>query len=342
MLKKAHLVINTEKNTYDVVDKNSGEIIASVSMQRPTKTIIRKMEDISRYEDIKIENIEMLNKRLRERSQNSQTKSNSATKSGCIGCLGFVLIIFVIMLVFGSRGENNASKQSVDNEEMSLPKSELEEVKTQNPSFIEKLFGQFNDFEPAYTIHEIRDVSTSGAKRMSLNITVPTQLTEEILEKNLIHAAKKYYEQEEPDALVVFAYRDGDEPTGTFSAAKLMVAPDGDWSKAVSNYSIEQLETNFEISPLYYKKSNMLEVGTIYSSHFEKGDWIVLYKIPPFTLGEDAVEIEIKINSSVKVDFTILKSETKRVGQIEDTYYLVSFKYGEKIFEGWISEYEIN
>ncbi|MEH7389773.1 hypothetical protein [Bacillus sp. JJ1474] len=215
-------------------------------------------------------------------------------------------------------------------------------LETKDGTSTDKLFGSFDGFNPVYTLNEVRDVSTSGAKRGNLYITVPHELNEEILKKNLLHAAKKFYEQEKPDALMVFAYREGDEPENTYSAAKLVVAPDGDWSKAAQNNSVDQLKSTFDLSPLYYKVESKLEVGGIRSYTFEEGDWIILYKTPPFSLGEDAVAFEIKINNGIIINFDILNSETQRLGSVEDTYYLVSFEYENRTYEGWISEYDID
>lgn len=106
-------------------------------------------------------------------------------------------------------------------------------------------------FTPAYRRAELKDFSMGGATRKTLNIIVPAALTREALGQNMRHAARELYQQEQPDALIVFAYKEGDSTDGSYTAGMLTFAPYGEWGRAGEQVSPDKYQAVIEVDESY-------------------------------------------------------------------------------------------
>jgi hypothetical protein len=95
---------------------------------------------------------------------------------------------------------------------------------------------QSNPFPPertSYTEVEAAENTSYGkVSRFSSRIVVPLGRTREELTATLEQAARKLASETGADAVMVFAYRDGDKPSGFYSAGRVIYAPNGKWEDA--------------------------------------------------------------------------------------------------------------
>lgn len=95
---------------------------------------------------------------------------------------------------------------------------------------------QANPFPPermSYSQVEAPKNSSYGrVSRFSSRIVVPLGRTREELAATLEQAARRLAAETGADAVMVFAYRDDDRPSGSYSAGRAIYAPNGKWEDA--------------------------------------------------------------------------------------------------------------
>ncbi len=94
-------------------------------------------------------------------------------------------------------------------------------------------------------------VNFSRLKRLSVNITVPPDLSPDQLRFNLKHSAASHFNLHKPDAIMVFAYLNADrDEIGEipFSAGRVVFAPFGLWEKALDGFAYNIPVKDFDYS----------------------------------------------------------------------------------------------
>lgn len=116
-----------------------------------------------------------------------------------------------------------------------------------------------SSFEPSYRVVEEEWHNYSVARRRSVKIVVPRNLSREELRFNLKHCTATQFNAFKPDAIMVFAYNDtGSESSvsGPFNAGRAIFAPFGDWSKALDgvayNIPTNEFEYSIDFAPHYF------------------------------------------------------------------------------------------
>jgi hypothetical protein len=102
-------------------------------------------------------------------------------------------------------------------------------------------------------------VHIAGAKRFAVRATVPLGLTRDELRGLLAAAAEREARRLGADALMLFAYREGENPTGIYTAGRAVVAPGGDWSRARERGTAPQ--TTVELEERYFAPPDELQAG---------------------------------------------------------------------------------
>lgn len=102
----------------------------------------------------------------------------------------------------------------------------------------------------SYTqIEPPENTSYGRVSRFSSRIVVPLGRTREELTTTLEQAARKLAAETGADAVMVFAYRDGDSPSGVYSAGRAIYAPNGKWEDADTG---DPMRVQVDLNELYF------------------------------------------------------------------------------------------
>lgn len=85
--------------------------------------------------------------------------------------------------------------------------------------------------------------------RYSSRVLVPLGRTREELTATLEQAARTLADQTGADAVMVFAYRQGDKPSGAYTAGRAIYAPNGRWDEAGEDGPMQVI---VELNDLYF------------------------------------------------------------------------------------------
>lgn len=121
---------------------------------------------------------------------------------------------------------------------------------------------EWDGFYPKYFVvpNSLENHTIYGVPRFEQKISVQIGLSSEDLKKNLVHAAWDLLNKKNAKATMIFAYRSDDlERDGGFSAGRCILAPFGDWSKAINKHSKDDLKPDIEIATVYFKNVPMLK-----------------------------------------------------------------------------------
>lgn len=108
-----------------------------------------------------------------------------------------------------------------------------------------------------YTIVEDKAVGPSNGPRYCARITVPGDLSREVLTATVEHALRATYEghakgADKPAAVCVFSFRADDDLQGAFTAAKGDYAPGGRWEDADAAVPLASWRTVVTLSEEYF------------------------------------------------------------------------------------------
>lgn len=109
-------------------------------------------------------------------------------------------------------------------------------------------------FQPIYQVVKRENMSTTGASRWDVHISLPAHLKREEVEQNLRCAAKEQWEENQPNALSVFAYRKGSDYEGPVTAGQCDFAPYGDWGRASEQVPIDKYRLVVQLEDDYFKR----------------------------------------------------------------------------------------
>jgi hypothetical protein len=102
----------------------------------------------------------------------------------------------------------------------------------------------------SYTqIGGVEDVSHALARRFSSRVVVPLGRTREEVTATLERAARDMAEENDANAVMVFAYRPGDRPEGIYSVGRAIYAPGGKWENADDG---GPMQVTVDLSDLYF------------------------------------------------------------------------------------------
>lgn len=107
-------------------------------------------------------------------------------------------------------------------------------------------------FEPTYQVIKRENMSMASASRWTVRIALPAHLTRKEVEQNLRYAAKEQWDQNQPNALTVFAYRNGSDYEGPITAGQCDYAPYGDWGRASEQVPIDQYKLVVHLEDEYF------------------------------------------------------------------------------------------
>jgi len=109
-----------------------------------------------------------------------------------------------------------------------------------------------------------RDVSYGRVTRYEYAITIPSGRTRAEVEATLRHAAETIGRREQPDALIVNAYRQGEPASGVYSVGQAIWAPGGLWENArqggAKSVSVKLGELYFQDTPRLYASGETVKV----------------------------------------------------------------------------------
>ena len=115
-----------------------------------------------------------------------------------------------------------------------------------------------------YTRVTLEDVSHAGARRYAARVTVPLGKTREELRAILERAARDVMREHRANAVMVFAYRPEDDPSGIYTAGRAVLAPNGRWEDAASAGPVQ---VSIDLGALYFSRA---------ASTVSQGDTVVL------------------------------------------------------------------
>ena len=162
-------------------------------------------------------------------------------KTGCMTrILQFILLLFILGTIGNLFSDDKDSVQ-----------------KTASPSTTNSSSNKVYDYQIISEEHN----KLGGAKRFTYEISVPLGLSKDELTQLLTNAAWTLQKKKGASGIWIFAYREDDKNrSGGFSAGRCILAPDGDWAKAITSSS--NLQAKVDIAEAYTYSEQSFEVGT--------------------------------------------------------------------------------
>ena len=237
-------------------------------------------------------------------------KKNAAKKKP--GCMTRILQVFLLFIILGAIGNFLAGDKGSNK-------------KTANPPSVTKSNNAVESIPKKvyeYKILSEEQNKLGGAKRFTYRISVPLGLSKDELTQLLTSAAWDLQKKKRASGIWIFAYREDDEDTdGAFSAGRCILAPDGDWAKAVTSSS--NLKANVDIAETYTYDGKIFEVGS------------KLFTTDDVTLYDDNDREFATVKKGTEV--TIL--EHQRSFAINITFERYKVAIGKT--KGWLNDYEL-
>jgi|GEM_PF-6631706 len=171
-------------------------------------------------------------------------------------------------------------------------------------------------FKQVYRVEKIEDVSFGSISRIVLRISLPMGLSQSDVELNLKYAVRELYTSKHPDAIEVFAYRQGEPARGVYSVAHCTFAPYGKWERARPNTPLKVFKPLTEFNEAYFKVEPS-EVG----QPREVQESINGNRITVLTY--------ISLDKRKKIFFDLVKAQDEGVSD-EYAYVTIAKKYGLK------------
>ena len=190
-------------------------------------------------------------------------------------------------------------------------------------------------FTPKYTVVEEDNLTLAGVPRFEQRISIPLGLSHEELKKNLLDAAWKLQKKKNAAAVVIFAFREDDtERKSGYTAGKCILAPFGDWAKAMENHDVSDLSEEIIISEAYDYNEPVRVKGSL---AYVKDDGTELYRI---NKKADIYETITKLKKGTEVK--ILDSEKQfSIVVVADIYRVQARISRKKTLTGWIYGYQL-
>ena len=128
------------------------------------------------------------------------------------------------------------------------------------PPGSDPIYGVRPGIQPRYTILSTHEENRKPTKNLPnpvkgtlVRIQVPAGLSREELEDNIRLANKTVFEKKPVDAQIVFAYKEGSDLKGPFTAGRLEFGPNGNWNDAAPNTPLDQFRVTLELDSRYFQ-----------------------------------------------------------------------------------------
>ena len=107
-------------------------------------------------------------------------------------------------------------------------------------------------------VADIKNLSYGNIKRIEVLISIPLGRTEEEVKETLKRAAKEIGDRENPNALVVKGFGEGDKfKHGTYTAGEAIYAPNGKWEAAASS---DPMSITIKIGSIYFQDKKTSDI----------------------------------------------------------------------------------
>jgi len=148
--------------------------------------------------------------------------TNSKLVLGCLGLAGFAFVLFIgfIVALQSDSPKPNPSTKTRSESAGSVangaaPSPDIGKELTSDP-----LFAVPAGMIPLYRILDGKPVQEGHARYLRARIVVPAGLDRAVLEANIRHAAKTLYDRDHPTGMFVFAYKQGTDINGFYTAGR--------------------------------------------------------------------------------------------------------------------------
>ena len=178
---------------------------------------------------------------------------------------------------------------------------------------------------------EIEDVSYGSVKRVSGRIVVPLGRTREELTATVDRAARELAKETQANAVMVFAYRPQDDPSGEYSAGMAVYAPNGEWGDAASS---APMRVSVDLNDLYFAPpTNQIAIGESVSLKASRGGVIEVSKEYGSLMDEDIIA---RVPNGTEA--TVVERRSEPLGDREFVRYRVRFTHRGREITGWVSQ----
>ena len=188
----------------------------------------------------------------------------------------------------------------------------------------------FSDEQTSYSRSgEIEDVSYGSVKRVSRRIVVPLGRTRDQLTATLDRAAKELAKEAQANAVMVFAYRPQDNPSGQYSAGRVVYAPNGRWEEAASSVP---MRVSVDLNDLYFAPpKDQIAIGEAVILRAPLGGLIVLSKGYGSWMEEDIIA---RVPEGTEA--TVVERRAEPMGDQEFVRYRVRLTDRGREVNGWV------
>ncbi|MDG4596464.1 MAG: hypothetical protein P9F75_12385 [Candidatus Contendobacter sp.] len=227
------------------------------------------------------------------------------------GRFSFVLIGYFLIAVVGCGSDSRAAEESAGSA-VSASIFSKEQTSYLRPSKIE-------------------DVSYGNVKRVSQRIIVPLGRTKDQLTATLDRAARELAQETRAKAVMVFAYRPQDDPSGQYSVRRAVYAPNGRWEEAASS---APMRISVDLNDLYFTPTKYpIAIGETVRLKAPRGGLIELSK------GYGSwTEKDIIARVPEGTDATIFERRSEPMGNQEFVRYRVRMTDHGSQVNGWVHQ----
>jgi len=125
-----------------------------------------------------------------------------------------------------------------------------------------------SEYDVSYEVVEQKWCDFSQIRRLAIRAVVPPNLSKDELQFNLKHCAAQAFNEFKPDAIMVLGYKDdpyGYTVDGHFTAARIILAPNGKWEDAEDGFAynlpVDAFCYSIEFDAAYYAEAVPTEEG---------------------------------------------------------------------------------
>ena len=197
-----------------------------------------------------------------------------------------------------------------------------------------------------YRLISVEEISVALARRYRARIEITRGRTREELEATLKRAAREICAKRNADAVIVFAYRPGDDTHGVYSVGRAEYAPNGVWADEANPRKRDSpKDFAIDIGAVYFfDESTLHEPGTVVylrvkSESLRRGaPNLVSVSKEHDEWGEETVIARVRRGTSA----TILERRSTVITSDDlFTRYRVSVRHDTTIVQGWVHHSDV-
>lgn len=178
-------------------------------------------------------------------------------------------------------------------------------------------------------VGEIKDVSYGSVKRVSQRIVIPLGRTRDQLTATLDRAARELAKETRANAVMVFAYRPQDNPSGQYSAGRAVCAPNGRWEEAASS---APMRVSVDLNDLYFAPpKDQIAIGEAVRLRAPQGGLIELSKEYGSWMEEDIIA---RVPEGTEA--TVVERRAEPMGKQEFVRYRIRVTDRGSEVNGWV------